>query len=66
MNVTNMKFDEFKDIWQKISDKILNNLIDGYDNKTDIEKKALISKISKLIAQFALNIDTTNLPSTHS
>ncbi len=53
-NITNMKFDEFKDTWNKISNRILTDLIDDYTNKTDDEKKEIISKVSKLISEISI------------
>ncbi len=46
--ITNMQFDEFKMVWGKISDKILEDLV---IDKTDNEA---ISKISKLISQISI------------
>ncbi|WP_434581550.1 AAA family ATPase [Sulfurimonas sp. NW15] len=48
--VTNMKFDNFKNVWKKISDKILEEIVDEFSSKTDDKKKEIIFKLSKLIS----------------
>ena len=53
-NITNMKFDDFKSAWKKISSQILQDLVDDYDSKINDEKKEIISKVSKLISEVSI------------
>jgi len=53
-SVANMKFDDFTKAWKKISNRILNDLIDDYGTKTSDEKTEIISKVSKLISEISI------------